>query len=181
MPEYSNDNEGLQRAMLRRYDFGMTAWNKLILRSFILDNKISFVEGLVHEDEAWNFDVSKYIQSASFVKQNTYIYNIRNDSIVTGVSDNTRWERLFVLWDVLLSKIDEDNKEMLIRAISNCILDNTPQNIPMRHRKSLCKLFHKLSAQSKGSLSLRLFVQGTLALCLPSKFKNHYTCSRIRL
>lgn len=90
--------------MLRRYDFGMTAWNKLILRSFILDNKISFVEGLVHEDEAWNFDISKYIQSASFVKQNTYIYNIRNNSIVTGASNKTRWERLFALWNVLLSK-----------------------------------------------------------------------------
>lgn len=181
LPEYSCDHDWLQRSMLRRFDFGMTAWNKLLLRSFILEHNLSFVEGLVHEDEVWNFDMSKHIRSASFVKQNTYIYNIHEKSIVTSASGNTRWERLFALWNVMLSKLDEDNKELQIRAISSCILEKTRWKFPTNHKKPLCKLFYKLSAQTNGILSLLLFVQGTLALCLPSKYPNHYTCSRIIL
>lgn len=181
LPEYSNDRGGLQRSMLKRFDFGMTAWNKLISRSFILEHNLSFVEGLMHEDEAWNFDLSKHVRSAAFVKQNTYIYNIHENSIVTGASDTTRWERLFALWNVLLSRLEGDNKEMQIRAISACIIEKTRREIPKQYRMSLCKLFYKLSLQTHGILSLLLFIQGTLALCLPSKYHNHYTCSRIGL
>lgn len=181
LPMYSNNQDWLQLSMLRRFDFGMTAWNKLISRKFILDNNLRFVEGLVHEDEAWNFDLSKHIQYAAFLKHNTYIYNIHDNSIVTSASDDVRWERLFALWNVLLSRLEEGNKELQIRAISACIIEKTGREIPKQHRIPLCKLFYKLSAQAKGILSLLLFVQGTLALCIPSKFKNHYTCSRIRL
>lgn len=167
--------------MLRRFEFGMTPWNKLILRSFILEHNLSFEEGFVHEDEMWNFDISKHIRSASFVMRNTYVYNIHDNSIITGASDNMRWERLFALWNVLLSRLEEGNKEMQIRAISACIIEKTGRVIPKRYRIPLCKLFYKLSAQANGILSLLLFVQGTLALCIPSRFKNHYTFSRIRL
>ncbi|MBQ0143530.1 MAG: glycosyltransferase [Prevotellaceae bacterium] len=181
LPEYSCDHDWLQLSMLRRFDFGMTCWNKLILRSFILEHNLSFVEGYVHQDEMWNFDLSKHIQSAAFLKQNTYVYNIRDNSTITGASDDVRWKRLFALWYVLLSKLDENNKEIQIRAIAACIIEKTGREIPKHHRMPLFKLFYKLSTQSQGVLSLVLFVQGTLALCIPSKFKNHYTCSCIRL
>lgn len=176
LPDYSDDHEWLQRSMLKRYDFGMTAWNKLISRSFMQENNLSFVGGLVHEDEVWNFDLSKYIQSAAFVKHNTYLYNIHDNSITVGTSDNLRWERLFALWHVLLSKTDYDHKDLQISAISSHIMVETKKTFPVKYRKSLCKLFHTLSRQTQGTLFLRLFVMGTLALFLPSKCWN--LCAR---
>lgn len=130
LPEYSCDHDWLQLSMLRRFDFGMTCWNKLILRSFILEHNVKFLEGFVHEDEVWNFDLSKYLQSAAFVKLNTYVYNIHDNSTITGAPDNVRWERLFALWYVLLSKLNDDKKNIHIRAISACIIEKTRGKIP---------------------------------------------------
>lgn len=176
LPEYSDNHDWLQRSMLKRYEFGMTAWNKLISRQFILGNSLRFVEGLVHEDEVWNFEASKYIQSASFVKYNTYLYNINNYSITVGASDNLRWERLFALWHVLLSKTDDCHKDLQISAISSHIMVETKKKFPVKHRKSLCKLFHSLSRQAKGTLFFRLSVMRILALSVPSKYWN--LCAR---
>lgn len=181
LPEYSNDHVWLQRSMLKRYDFGMIAWNRLISRSFIQDNKLSFIRGLVHEDEAWNFDLSKYIQSAAFVKHNTYKYNLHDNSITVGASYNLQWERRFVLWNVLLTRLDQDNKEIQIRAIVTQIMVATRNKFPVNHRKSLCKLFFAISGQSQGILSLLLFVQGLLALSAPFIYRNKFTCSQICL
>lgn len=176
LPDYSDDHEWLQRSMLKRYDFGMTAWNKLISRSFMQENNLSFVGGLVHEDEAWNFDLSKYIQSAAFVKYNTYMYNIHDNSITVVTSESLRWERLFALWNVLLSKLDDDQKEMQIRAIFTHVLVETRKKFPAKHRKSLSELFHDISRQAKGTLFFRLSVMRILALSVPSKYWN--LCTR---
>lgn len=180
LPDYSNDHDWLQRSMLKRFDFGMTAWNKLISRSFIQENNLSFVHGLVHDDEAWNFDLSKYIKSASFVKHNTYMYNLHDNSITVGVSNILKIERRFALWYVLLSKLDKKNKEMQIKAISLFIIRNTRSHFPQKHKTSLCLLFMKLSWRSCSLLSIPLFLQGLLALCCPSLYRNHYICSCFR-
>lgn len=170
LPEYSNNHEWLQRSMLKRYDLAMTAWNRLISGSFVQENKLSFVRGLVHEDEVWNFDLAKYIQSAAFVKHNTYKYNLHDNSITVGASDNLQWERRLALWDVLLSKLDKDNKEIQIRAIYDHIMVETRKIFPVNYRKPLCKLLHRLSRQTHGTLSLRLYVQGVMILYLPSLY-----------
>lgn len=181
LPEYSNDHVWLQRSMLKRYVFAMTAWNRLISRSFVQENNFSFVRGMVHEDEVWNFDLAKYIQSAVFVKHNTYRYNLHDNSITVGASDNLQWERRFALWDVLLSRIDEENKEIQIRAICTQIMVETRKKFPVNHRKSLCKLFLTTSKQSQGILTLWLIVQGLLAITSPFIYRNKFTCSRICL
>lgn len=181
LPEYSNDSDWLQRSMLRRFDFGMTAWNKLISRSFILDNNLLFVEGLVHEDEAWNFDVSKHIQSAAFVNQNTYIYNVHDNSIVTTANDDIRWERLHALWNVMLARLNKERKQLYIKAVVNCILEKTSRNFLYKHRTALGMLFLKLSWKSRSLLSVLLFLQGLLTICLPSKYANRYIYSCVKI
>lgn len=175
LPDYSNDHDWLQRSMLRRFDFGMTSWNKLISRSFIAEHNLSFVEGMVHEDDVWNFDVSKNIRSAAFVKQNTYLYNTRENSIITGATEKKRWERLFALCDVLLSRVDEDKKELEIKAIFTCIILRTRTSFPKSQRKVLCKMFHKLGRQSQGKLAIQLYVLGLMALFIPAKYWNRFT------
>lgn len=62
------------------------AWNKLCRRSFLLDNGIRFVEGLLHEDVPWSFHVAAKARKISTIGRPTYIYNLRRQSIMTSLS-----------------------------------------------------------------------------------------------
>lgn len=60
------------------------AWNKLCKLSFLKDNNITFVEGLVHEDEPWTFEVACKTSNIALIEDKTYIYRIRENSLQTG-------------------------------------------------------------------------------------------------
>ena len=57
------------------------AWNRLIRRDFILRHNLFFEEGLIHEDTLWNFQLLQYIRRVAIVKDITYIYRVRQNSI----------------------------------------------------------------------------------------------------
>lgn len=175
LPEYSDDQSWLQVSMLKRIVFGMTAWNKLVLRDFVLNNTIFFVEGLVHEDEAWNFEMSKFIKSASFVNINTYYYNVHSDSLVHRTTEDIRWKRLFALWNVLIKKIGGKRVQLQIRAITSHIQYYTQCKFPFGYRRELCLLFLRLSIKSFSDLSILLFLKGLLALLAPLKYSCRIT------
>lgn len=59
------------------------AWNKIIRKNFLLENKIRFKEGAIHEDDIWSFEVACLACSMGVVHQNTYFYNIRPSSLNT--------------------------------------------------------------------------------------------------
>ncbi len=60
------------------------AWNKLIRKDFLTRHHISFVEGLIHEDNPWNFEVSVHHPVTAVVNEVTYRYLIRENSLQTG-------------------------------------------------------------------------------------------------
>lgn len=103
-PDYSDDRDWLQENMLKRFEFSMTAWNRLISTSFVKEYNLFFEEGFIHEDELWNLLISQVITNAAFVKANTYNYFIRNNSIMTSAEGvNTIYlERLFRLSNRML-------------------------------------------------------------------------------
>lgn len=58
-------------------------WNKLCNREFLIKNSLYFREGLSHEDDLWSFQMSMVAESMYVIKQNTYLYKIREDSFTT--------------------------------------------------------------------------------------------------
>ena len=76
------------RAYCKRLIYPM-AWNKLILRDFMMKNELFFEEGLIHEDTLWSFQILKYINSVALVHSVTYVYRVRQDSLQTD-DDFTR-------------------------------------------------------------------------------------------
>lgn len=58
------------------------AWNKLCNKQFLNKYQIEFEEGILHEDELWSFILSYYAETMFVVKKQTYIYNVRDDSII---------------------------------------------------------------------------------------------------
>ena len=88
-----NDDEVLigKRIMeTYRKGWNMMAQNKLYRVSFIREQGLQFIEGLVHEDELWSFQVACLAQSLRAVNQKTYIYYIREKSITTSVNSKQR-------------------------------------------------------------------------------------------
>lgn len=62
------------------------AWNKLCRREFLVNNNLYFEEGLLHEDVVWSFKLACTAQSICVLYESTYIYNIRENSIMTSLS-----------------------------------------------------------------------------------------------
>ena len=75
LKEYSEDATYIKRNMLMAY-YPPTAWNKLVNREWVLANNLFFKEGLLHEDDYWNFFAAKHVTAYAICKQDTYIYNI---------------------------------------------------------------------------------------------------------
>lgn len=80
IPSYSENHKLIKRRMLWTY-YPATAWNKLIKRNWFIAHNLFFKEGLLHEDDYWNFFASKYVSAYAVCKKNTYLYNIRPGSI----------------------------------------------------------------------------------------------------
>ena len=64
----------------------MMAWNKLVRRKLITSKLLYFKEGIIHEDELWSFLLSNQASSMSVIMDVTYIYRVREDSIITANS-----------------------------------------------------------------------------------------------
>ena len=81
---YSNDE------ILKTFQNGewySMAVNKLIRRDFLIENKLFFTEGIIHEDELWSFKLACKANIMSVVNDTTYYYHLREDSI-TGLLEN---------------------------------------------------------------------------------------------
>lgn len=81
-PEYSDNFKWIRKTMLLRYSIPMTAWNKLVRKDLVVKNRLYFEEGLIHEDEVWNFMLAKYVHSIAFCCDITYIYRENPDGIM---------------------------------------------------------------------------------------------------
>lgn len=64
------------------------AWNKLCNRKFLIEHNLFFVDGLIHEDELWSFQLADKANSMSTVSACTYKYNVRLNSIMGSVAAN---------------------------------------------------------------------------------------------
>lgn len=74
------------RVRYMRGEWFMMAWGRLVNRVFLLREKLRFVEGLLHEDNLWSFQLACLAESMCIVRAPTYIYVIRGNSITTAKS-----------------------------------------------------------------------------------------------
>lgn len=76
------DNQKLAKACLLSYDINpITAQNRLVRRQMVIDNKIYFKEGIIHEDNHWTFFLAKYVRKMAICETPTYLHRYNPDSI----------------------------------------------------------------------------------------------------
>ena len=92
----------------------ITSWNKLIMRSFILDNSLFFKEGIVYEDVLWTFYSIKYLQHIKINKTVTYHYRQRPGSIATATKHAILAQNFNTIYDNILDNLTEgrENQEV---------------------------------------------------------------------
>lgn len=103
-----------QEKILQTYAQGLwyvMAWNKLCRRSFLVQNNLFFEEGLLHEDVIWTFKVACKAASMYIVKQPTYIYSIRESSIMTGMSIDKDASIYVKAFDKIADFIQNEHRE----------------------------------------------------------------------
>lgn len=79
--EYYNDTKWIKRSCLD-YTLPVTSWNKLVRRDLILQHRIFFKEGVIHEDELWLFFLAKHLQTVAVCFEKTYTYRVNPDGIM---------------------------------------------------------------------------------------------------
>lgn len=99
VPEYSDSFKWIRQTLLKRYVIPMTAWNKLVRREFVLKHQLYFVEGMIHEDEIWNFTLAKYVHHIAFCYEPTYNYRENESGIMSQVKANPK--RYFPIVDYM--------------------------------------------------------------------------------
>jgi len=85
--ESSTDRDWIVKALLSGAILPMMACNRLVRRNWIIENKLYFKEGFMHEDDHWNFFLSKYLSSIAICKVHTYMY-YRNPTGVMNSPSN---------------------------------------------------------------------------------------------
>lgn len=103
--EYTDDEKIIKRYMLRSI-YPSTVWNKLIKREWLVQYNLFFKEGLLHEDDYWNFFATKYVKSYAICKMDTYVYNIRQGSI-TQLPNDKNIESCLIAINDFMEHMDE--------------------------------------------------------------------------
>ena len=66
------------------YKWYMMAWNRLYKKDYLQQYKLTFKEGLLHEDELFSFQVATTARAMAAVYEETYIYKVRNVGSITA-------------------------------------------------------------------------------------------------
>ena len=82
------DDEGTIIYNILDRSFMTFAWNRLIKRELLVENNIRFLEGILFEDQPWNYTLSFHLRSILLMPDVTYIYE-DNPKGITALSSST--------------------------------------------------------------------------------------------
>lgn len=138
IPQYCDDKDFLEKIMLQ--DVVTSSCNRLIKLAFVHQYKLYFPKGMLHEDMYWVYFLAKYTRAAAFTTKGTYIYNIREDSIMTSVTKEMHIKRL-------------KSRLLASKAYYQDIIENRPTSAP--RRIYLCVNLFSCLTELKGLSSWR--------------------------
>lgn len=81
---------------LANCQIGVSAWGKLFRKSYVIQNGISFIEGIVNEDEAWLFNMAAKAKRIALLKKPLYYYRYNETSIMSSLKMQKKAESLYI-------------------------------------------------------------------------------------
>lgn len=174
LPEYSEDPWWINTTLLKRNVLGMTAWNKLFKRELIEKSHLRFIEGIKHEDEIWNLQLSQKINSICILKKNTYFYLKRDNGIMGKQSTDTqRFYYHVKLFNIMANRIDGKKWQIQnqVRLIASWAIGLSLQHYPYIKRLSMPNLLLRLALKARSRLSFPLLWLSILSLIKSPTYK----------
>lgn len=110
-------NDDARKMLYHRHDIHVSVWNKLLKRTFVIQNKLYCREGIICEDSLWIFYLLKFLQKAVLCEDVTYYYHIRPNSISTGSGKKRMGENSIVLYNEILKNLTECQEKVELRGI----------------------------------------------------------------
>lgn len=98
-------NEDVRRCFYHYQQFIVTAWNKLLKRSFVLKSNLFFWEGILFEDTPWTFNLLKHVTNAYFITDVIYHHKYRPKSIVTSAGNQVKAYHFRRIYDYILTNL----------------------------------------------------------------------------
>lgn len=98
-------NEKIQKLFYDKHAIQVYVWNKLLKRSFVVNNKLYCKEGIVYEDYLWTFFLLKHLQNAYLSGEVTYFYDIRQNSIMTNSKKESIGASLVIIYNDILDHL----------------------------------------------------------------------------
>jgi len=150
-PDYADNPQWIARTMLMRgglKGIPLTAWNRLVKKDFLQKYQLFFMEGVLHEDELWNFILAQKLSRIALCKHNTYFYRTRPQSIMTNFkSCDENVMSCLPIWNEILEHFTPQLKKEQTQSLWNFINDYYPychtHTIRVKTQKILWKLVGK--------------------------------------
>ncbi len=123
--------EFCEREAVRSYFFDgkgfyVTAWNKLIKRSFLQEHQLRFMEGVLYEDNPWAHQVVKYLRHLYIVPAVTYLHYRRPGSITTGISREKSVYYYGIVYEAIANQFTEgeEGREAMffLKNLCSCLI-----------------------------------------------------------
>lgn len=182
-PEYSNNLSWIQNLFL---DYGkripIVIGCKLLRKNLLVDNDISFLEGAIHEDVKFFFELIGITKSIAFCKEKGYWYRTSNGQSIMHDSDMSRHFRAYL--EIIKAIPDKSTNTAQQRFISQFVYfqiygtlldmcDNKDQMLK-EFKDAVEVIKHKYRQKSEEK---KLFVRTLqLLLCLPPRFVQSRFC-----
>ena len=84
----------------------VNAFNKLLKKSFLVENGLAFKEGIIHEDELWSFVLYQKVKYWAVIGDKTYLHYHRPNSIMGALTNQKRASNMEVVLNEVLKTID---------------------------------------------------------------------------
>ena len=141
---YYEDNAWfLYQSYRRDGNIPVTAWNKLLNKDFLLANDLSFLEGILAEDQLWSFYVGEVVHRFAFVSSHTYIYHPTPYSITNGTSFHRMADTWQMLLNIMLPQVNGSMSLLQTCFFMRRFLDFY-HGIPRRNYQRVITCFFKL-------------------------------------
>ena len=112
---YVEDNKWIRfNAFKHGERLPVNATNKLLKKSFLINNSLLFKEGLENEDELWSFLMYKHVKNWAVIGDKTYIHYLRPNSIMATLTSEKRAENYGVVLSEELSNIDKPLRDLQV-------------------------------------------------------------------
>lgn len=120
LPDYTESKRLIKRFLLLYAGDTIPAQSKLVRKKLLVDNQLYFKEGIIHEDNYWDFFLAKHVSSMGYCRRGIY-YHRYNPNSITG---NVNKEKEAIAYKTIVRDLSQAIDPYLAGCQKEYILNN---------------------------------------------------------